>query len=83
MRTRNQLQVEKVLHKDYVFRSKSIFPDGKLPTAKDVLQRVLHEDNWTKENTARKIALELVNHWIYCNVYCLYSTSHHSWTQNI
>ena len=44
----------------YRFVSKEYFPDkGMLPTKKEVLQRVLHEDNWRTKQAADLVSKEL------------------------
>ena len=54
----------------YRFVSKECFPDkGMLPTKKEVLQRILHEDNWRTKQAADLVAKELKEHWLWCNVY--------------
>ena len=55
----------------YIFKSCDSFPNGVLPTKRDVLQRLLHERNWRTRAAAVIVANELYEHWIYCNVYCV------------
>jgi len=80
METRQSNVVKKTLHGDIMFCSKKSFPEGKLPTGKDVIERILHQKNWTKPTTASQIAQELIDQWIWCNVYTL---SHKRVTQKI
>ena len=40
-----------------------------LPTKKEVLQQILHEDNWRTKQAADLVAKELKEHWLWCNVY--------------
>ena len=47
------------------------FPNGVLPTKRDVLQRLLHERNWQTRAAAVIVANELYERWINCNVYCI------------
>ena len=61
----------KVLHEDHVCTGASKFPAGQLPTARDIIERMLHEKKWSKEVTALQIAKELIGHWVFCNVYTL------------
>lgn len=54
----------------YKFISKEKFPDkGMLPTKREVLQRMLHEENWRTKNAADAVAEELRAHWLWCNIY--------------
>lgn len=62
-------KVNKVLHGGHSFIEEKAFPAGKLPTAKDVIQRMLHENNQYTRRTAESISQELNDHWIWCNVY--------------
>jgi len=40
-----------------------------LLTKQDVIARVLKEDHFLSMNIARIVAVQLVNHWIWSNVY--------------
>ena len=40
-----------------------------LPTKKEVLQRILREDNWRTKQETDLVAKELKEHWLWCNVY--------------
>ena len=53
----------------YKFQSINQFPDGVLPTKRDVLQRLLHEDNWLTKNAVQTVSNELFDIWIQSNVY--------------
>ena len=55
----------------YLFKSCDSFPNGVLPTKRDVLQRLLHERNWRTRAAAVIVANELYKRWIHCNVYCI------------
>ena len=55
----------------YSFKSTASFPQGVLPTKRDVLQRLLHERNWRTTSAAVTVANELSGRWIHCNVYCI------------
>ena len=51
------------------FQSINQFPDGLLQTKPDVLQRLLHEDNWHTKNAVQTVSNELFDIWIQSNVY--------------
>ena len=52
------------------FISKEKFPDGgMLPTKREVLERMLHEENWRSKTAANTVTKELRDHWFWCNVY--------------
>ena len=53
-----------------LFKSCDSFPNGVLPTKRDVLQRSLHERNWRTRAAAVIVANELYERWIHCDVYC-------------
>ena len=38
----------KVLYKEFAFTSASKFPEGQLPTAKGIIERMPHEKKWSK-----------------------------------
>ena len=71
MLTRRQSHITKALHSGYTFTSRENFSDGILPTKKEVLERVLHEEKFLQQSAADLVATELVTHWIWCNVYPL------------
>ena len=52
----------------YKFQSINQFPDGVLPTKRDVLQRLLHEDSWHTKNAVQTVFNELFDIWIQSNV---------------
>ena len=53
----------------YKFQSINQFPDGVFPTKRDVLQRLLHEDNWHTKNAVQTVSNELFDIWIQSNFY--------------
>ena len=53
----------------YEFTSKDGFVRDVLPTKRDVLQRLLHEDCWQTRAAREVVAQELVDVWVFCNVY--------------
>ena len=48
------------------------FLTGILPTKRQVIERLLHEDNFLQLSAAKTVANELVKRWLWCNVYCLH-----------
>jgi len=52
----------------YTFKSIDHFPSGILPTKRDVLQRLIHEQNWHTKEAAQIIAKEIFDIWIEANV---------------
>ena len=52
-----------------IFKSIDAFPKGQLPTTKSVICRMLNEDKFLKREGAVKVATELRDLWIWCNVY--------------
>ena len=57
MKTRQFKQ--KFLHGDHTFNAAIMFSSGKLPTYKELIERVLYKNNWTKQQTSALIAREL------------------------
>ena len=56
----------------YLFKSCDSFPNGVLPTKRDVLQRLLNnEKNWQTRTPSVIVANKLYERWIHCNVYCI------------
>ena len=53
----------------HVFHSKEKLPSEKLPNKRDVIERVLNEENCLQQSAAGVVAKELINIWIFCNVY--------------
>ena len=53
----------------YEFTSKKSFAKNTLPTKRDVVQRMLHESHWQTKAAFEVAAQELVNVWVFCNVY--------------
>ena len=70
METRQRsVKVTKAFHGGHTFCSSDEFPEGTLPTTQDVIDRVLSEHHFFSMNAARVVAGELVEHWIWNNVY--------------
>ena len=63
------IKLTEVLHSGHVFHSKEKLPSEKLPTKRDVIERVLNEKNFLQQSAAGVVAKELINIWIFCNVY--------------
>ena len=63
------IKLTKVLHSGHVFHSKEKLPSEKHPTKRDVIKRVLNEENFLQQSAAGVVAKELINIWIFCNVY--------------
>ena len=47
---------QKFLHGDHTFNATKKFSNGKLPTYKEVMERVLYKNNWTRKQTSALIA---------------------------
>ena len=76
METRNQtIKVTKTLHSGHEFKSWRQFPPGYLPTIKQVICRILNEDNFLKYEVANIVAQELVQLWTWSNVYTISTSS--------
>ena len=73
MVTRQQKQTRKVLAGKHAFVSREQFPCGKLPTNKEIIERLLHEPNWYKEAAAKFVADESANIWrcVMCALFIL------------
>ena len=56
-------------HGDITISSEREFLEHKLLTGKDVMERMLHPEETTKEATTSNIAKNLIDHWEWCNVY--------------
>ena len=52
----------------YEFTSKDSFAKNTLPTERNV-QRMLHESHWQTKAALKVVAQELVDVWVFCNVY--------------
>ena len=63
------IKLTKVLHSGHAFHSKEKLPSKKLPTKRDGIERVLNEENFLQKSAAGVVAKELINFWIFCNVY--------------
>ena len=63
------IKLTEILHSGHVFHSKEKLPSEKLPTKRDVIERVLNEENFLQQFAAGVVAKELINIWIFCNVY--------------
>ena len=73
MKTRSSsVKITKVLYSGHVFVSKKKFQKRKLPTKKDVIERVLEKDNFLQKSAAGIVAKYLIDYWIWCNVYPVY-----------
>ena len=55
----------------YLFKSCDSFPNGVLPTKRDILQRLLYERNWQTRAAAVIVANQLYELWTRCNVFCI------------
>ena len=73
---------QKCLHGDHTFNAAKTFSSGKLPTRKELVERVLYKDNWAKQQTSALITQELADHCLWCNVY-LYSQCGYNLRKNI
>ena len=51
------------------FTAKKNYLSEKLPTKRDVIERVLNEENFLQQSAAGVVAKELINIWIFCNVH--------------
>ena len=63
------IKLTKVLHSGHVFHSKEKLPSEKHPTKRHVTKRVLNEENFLQQSAAGVVGKELINIWIFCNVY--------------
>jgi len=63
------IKLTKVLHSGHVFHNKEKLPSEKLPTKRDIIEHVLNEENFLQQSAAGVVAKELINIWIFCNVY--------------
>ena len=52
----------------YTFQSTDQFPEGVFPTNRDILQSLLHEQNWHGKNAVQTVSKELFKTWIQSNV---------------
>ena len=62
----------KKLHGGEAFQSSDNFPSGILPTKRQVIERMLSFNHFRKLDTARIVAKELHDRWVWCNVYSLH-----------
>jgi len=60
--------ISKILDSGHVFHKEKL-PSEKLSTKRDVIEHVLNEENFLQQSAARVVAKELINIWIFCNVY--------------
>ncbi|OAF69048.1 hypothetical protein A3Q56_03194 [Intoshia linei] len=72
MATRRSSSIVKILHSGHTFSSNPSFGRQKLPTKTNVIERALHHKEYWTDEVARIIAQELVDVWIWCNVYPLH-----------
>ena len=63
------MKVTKTFHGGHTFCSSDKFFEGTLLTKQDVIDRVLSEDHFFSMSAARVVAAELVERWIWSNVY--------------
>jgi len=63
------IKLTKILHSGNVFHSKEKSPSEKLPTKRDVIERFLNEENFLQQSATGVVANELINIWIFSNVY--------------
>ena len=59
VRQNHSVKRTKVLHRGQVFKNVTDFPLGILPTKRQAIERLLHEDNFLQLSAARIIANEL------------------------
>jgi len=64
----SSIKLTKILHSGHVFHKEKL-PSEKLPAKRDVIERVLNEENFLQQSAAGVVAKELINTWIFCNVY--------------
>ena len=69
VRRSTSIKLTKVLHSGHAFHSKEKLPSEKLPTKRDVIGRVLNEENFLQQSAAGVVAKELINIWTFCSVY--------------
>jgi len=62
------IKLTKILHSGHGFHKEKL-PSEKIPTKRDVIERVLNEENFLQQSAAGVVAKELINVWIFCNVY--------------
>ena len=69
LRRSQRVKRTKVLYSGESFSSIEEFPAGQLPTKRQIIERILHEDNYLRRPASTAVAKELVERWIWCNVY--------------
>ena len=67
MLTRSKQLKEKFYTKSY-FTNIANFKCGELLTKRTLIEKVLYEDGFQQKIVSKKIAEELVDVWIWCNV---------------
>jgi len=61
--TSTSIKLTKILHSGHVFHKEKV-PSEKLPTKRDVIERVLNEANFLQQSAAGVVPKELINIWI-------------------
>jgi len=62
------IKLTKILRSGHVFHKEKL-PSEKHPTKRGVIERVLNEENFLQQSAPEVVAKELINIWIFCNVY--------------
>ena len=59
------LKRTKVLHSEETLSSMNELPAGRLPTKRQVILRILHEDSYLQKTASNAVAKDLVDRWIW------------------